>query len=82
MRVMVGVWLCVCARVCVCVCDACVCGVSVCVASPPRVKNDPSLFKRVCFIYAGVSNVDGYERNAKYNLNCLLQTSCHLTTRE
>ena len=33
-------------------------------------------------VCSGISNVGGYKRNAWYNLTCLLQTCCHLRSKE
>ena len=52
-------------------------------ARPPQVQNefrpDSNDFDFIC---AGVSNVGGYQRNARYNLSSLLHTYCHLNTNE
>ena len=50
---------------------------------PPQMKKDFHLSSnRFGFICDGVSNVDSYNRNAQYNLSCLLQSYCYLSTNK
>ena len=48
---------------------------------PSRVENEFRLDSNdCCFVCYDVSSVVGYDRNARYNLSCLLQTYCCLLT--
>ena len=50
---------------------------------PARLRKEFRLeSNKFGFICAGASIVGGYKRNVQYNLSCLLQTYCNLSTKE
>ena len=47
----------------------------------PEYEMVPPRFQRLCLISAGINAVSNYNRKTWYNLSCLLQACCHLSTK-